>query len=76
MVRSWCSTLARVVLVAGSVAASLGPAPRFSACEGHLRSLVDVLVFVELELERYLRVTHAKKVNTHYLSCVTFTTGG
>lgn len=67
MVRSRRSTLTRVVLVAGSVAASLGPAPRFSACEGHLRPLVDVLVFVELELERYLRATHTKKVDEHYL---------
>lgn len=46
--------------MAGSVAASLGPAARFTACEGHLRSLVHVLVLVELELERYLRATHAK----------------
>lgn len=51
-----------VVLVAGSVAGSLGPAPRFSACKGHLRSVVHVLVLVELELERDLRATHAKKL--------------
>ena len=68
MVRSRRSTLTRVVLVAGSVAASLGPAPRFSACESHLRPLVDVLVFVELELERYLRATHTKEVDEHYCS--------
>ncbi len=42
-----------------AVAANLAPAPRFSAREGRLRSLVHVLVFVELELERHLHATRA-----------------
>lgn len=46
----------------GSITASLGPAPCFAACEGHLRSVVHVFVLVELELERHLRATHATKV--------------
>jgi len=44
-----------------AVTASLAPAARFSAGEGRLRSLVHVLVLVELELERYLHATRARR---------------
>lgn len=48
-----------MVMAGATSGGSLGPATRFSACEGHLRSLVYVLVLVKLELERHLQTTAA-----------------